>query len=149
MSVTNSTHFRMGVVQHILLASSLARTTSTSQTVLVRFPSFLSPRMSTSITTTVLYVTFVCVNNDSCDLLLALMCPELPGFIHCHPDSVLRYPGEVVTYYCDVGYKFADGTSTRTTICRKNATWSSHMEDCQSEFNAYVHCMLCFPPQLH
>ncbi|KAI0242035.1 Sushi, von Willebrand factor type A, EGF and pentraxin domain-containing protein 1 [Lamellibrachia satsuma] len=41
------------------------------------------------------------------------------------------YIGDSVNYVCDTDYKFAEGGSQRTVVCRDDGTWSDAVGDCQ------------------
>jgi len=73
----------------------------------------------------------VIYNEKICLLTGHRSCPELPN-IH---DGLLlphdRYIGSVAQYRCLPGYRFEEGGTIRTLICRYGGKWSSEPGHCQ------------------
>jgi Sushi repeat (SCR repeat) len=61
------------------------------------------------------------------------VCPPVPTVMHATPDSYNAIAGTIVTYSCDEGYAFSDGTFQVSAFCN-GENWSVVPTTCLGTF---------------
>lgn len=83
-------------------------------------------------------------------ILSAVLCPNTPVLAHAAPVDVDLRPGSNVTYLCNRGYAFVDGTFSKTITCIYYS-WFPAISDCTGKYIMFRYiilwitdpCMIC------
>ena len=62
-----------------------------------------------------------------------MVCPDVPIVINASPNSNRSVMDANVTYACDTGYIFPDGTIQQHIICNITGHWTPTFNHCQGE----------------
>lgn len=68
-------------------------------------------------------------------------CPVPPIVEHSTTDWENSLIGDVVTYTCNYGYSFIDGSRTRVALCLHGGNWTAVPSKCEGELCIDTHCL--------
>ena len=69
-------------------------------------------------------------------------CPKLPTPLHGTLSSCETIHNTLVVVACDIGFKHADGQTSKTVLCLDNTTWNDTDIDCQG-LCMYLYVVWC------